>query len=140
MTALSTIAGMIPVAIGLGSGAETRAPMGTAIVGGMVTSTVLTLVVIPVVYSLLDDLAVWSKRRFWGTATADVAASSPEFALPPVATVNPPHSRPSTAAARHSTSAATLRLAVDPHDTMTLRPPEPEAAEGNPVPDRVARP
>ena len=57
MTAMSTIAGMIPVAIGLGSGAESRAPMGTAIVGGMVTSTVLTLVVIPVVYSLMDDMA-----------------------------------------------------------------------------------
>ena len=57
MTALSTIAGMIPVAIGLGSGAETRAPMGTCIVGGMVTSTVLTLIVIPVVYTLLDDMS-----------------------------------------------------------------------------------
>ena len=62
MTALSTMAGMIPVAIGLGQGAETRAPMGTAIVGGMATSTVLTLVVIPVVYSLMDDLAAASTR------------------------------------------------------------------------------
>ena len=67
MTATSTIAGMIPVAIGTGSGAETRAPMGTAIVGGMVTSTILTLVVIPVVYSLLDDLATFSKRLVRGT-------------------------------------------------------------------------
>jgi len=56
MTAVSTIAGMLPVAMGFGEGAETRAPMGTAIVGGMVTSTLLTLVVIPVVYSLLDDV------------------------------------------------------------------------------------
>lgn len=56
MTALSTIAGMIPVTLGLGEGAETRAPMGTAIVGGMLTSTLLTLVVVPVAYSLLDDL------------------------------------------------------------------------------------
>ncbi len=62
MTAFSTIAGMLPVAIGLGSGAETRAPMGTAIVGGMLTSTVLTLVVIPVMYSVMDDIATGTKR------------------------------------------------------------------------------
>ena len=67
MTATSTIAGMIPVAIGTGSGAETRAPMGTAIVGGMVTSTILTLVVIPVVYSLLDDVATFTKRLLFGS-------------------------------------------------------------------------
>jgi hydrophobic/amphiphilic exporter-1 (mainly G- bacteria), HAE1 family len=59
MTALSTIAGMIPVAIGLGEGAESRAPMGACVVGGMMTSTLLTLVVIPVVYSLIDDTRSW---------------------------------------------------------------------------------
>ena len=64
MTAISTIAGMIPVAIGLGSGAETRSPMGTAIVGGLVTSTLLTLIVIPVVYSVMDDLPGWTGRIF----------------------------------------------------------------------------
>ncbi len=67
MTAFSTIAGMMPVAIGLGSGAETRAPMGTAIVGGMLTSTILTLVVIPVVYTLMDDLGVLAHRLVFGT-------------------------------------------------------------------------
>jgi hydrophobic/amphiphilic exporter-1 (mainly G- bacteria), HAE1 family len=56
MTAFSTMAGMVPVAIGLGAGAETRAPMATSIIGGMLTSTILTLVVVPVVYSLLDDV------------------------------------------------------------------------------------
>jgi len=55
MTAFSTIAGMMPIAIGLGSGAESRAPMGTCVVGGMLTSTVLTLIVIPVIYSVADD-------------------------------------------------------------------------------------
>ena len=69
MTATSTIAGMIPVAIGTGSGAETRAPMGTAIVGGMVTSTILTLVVIPVVYSLMDDVATFTRRLLFGSPT-----------------------------------------------------------------------
>ena len=53
---------MIPVAIGLGSGAEQQAPMGTCIVGGMLTSTVLTLVVIPVVYTLFDDIAQTATR------------------------------------------------------------------------------
>ena len=62
MTAFSTIAGMIPIAIGLGEGAESRAPMGTCVVGGMVTSTLLTLIVIPVIYSLLDDFGMWLKR------------------------------------------------------------------------------
>jgi HAE1 family hydrophobic/amphiphilic exporter-1 len=70
MTALSTIAGMIPVAIGLGEGSESRAPMGTAIVGGLVTSTLLTLVVIPVVYSLMDDLAAWMGRLLFGARPA----------------------------------------------------------------------
>jgi len=57
MTAFSTIAGMIPIAIGLGAGSETRQPLGACVIGGMLTSTLLTLVVIPVVYSLLDDLS-----------------------------------------------------------------------------------
>ena len=59
MTAMSTIAGMLPVAAGLGDGAESRAPMGACVVGGMITSTMLTLVVIPVVYSLVDDTRGW---------------------------------------------------------------------------------
>lgn len=70
MTALSTIAGMVPVAAGLGAGSESRAPMGACVVGGMLTSTMLTLVVIPVVYSLIDDtrgwipaIAVWFRSR-----------------------------------------------------------------------------
>lgn len=64
MTAFSTIAGMLPVAIGLGSGAETRAPMGTAIIGGMMTSSLLTLIVIPVMYSVMDDIAAGTARLF----------------------------------------------------------------------------
>jgi multidrug efflux pump subunit AcrB len=59
MTACSTIAGMLPIALGFGDGAESRAPMGACVVGGMITSTVLTLVVIPVVYSLVDDVTQW---------------------------------------------------------------------------------
>ncbi|HMO13025.1 MAG TPA: efflux RND transporter permease subunit [Pirellulaceae bacterium] len=66
MTAFSTIAGMIPIAIGLGTGSETRQPMGACVIGGMITSTFLTLVVIPVVYSLLDDLGSLVRRWLTG--------------------------------------------------------------------------
>ncbi len=56
MTTIAMIAGMIPVALARGDGAETRVPMAVAIIGGLVTSTVLTLGIVPVVYSLIDDL------------------------------------------------------------------------------------
>jgi HAE1 family hydrophobic/amphiphilic exporter-1 len=56
MTTLATIAGMIPVAFGVGEGAETRAPMGIAVIGGLITSLFLTLVVVPAAYDLFDDL------------------------------------------------------------------------------------
>jgi multidrug efflux pump subunit AcrB len=59
MTALSTIAGILPIAIGFGAGAESRRPMGIAVIGGMLTSTFLTLVIIPVVYTLFSDAAGW---------------------------------------------------------------------------------
>jgi HAE1 family hydrophobic/amphiphilic exporter-1 len=62
MTAFSTIAGMTPLVLGLGAGAETRAPMGTCVVGGMLTSTLLTLIVVPVMYSLIDDIGLFVKR------------------------------------------------------------------------------
>ena len=56
MTTAATILGMLPLALGLGAGAELRAPMAVAIIGGLITSTLLSLIVVPVVYALLDDL------------------------------------------------------------------------------------
>jgi len=56
MTTSAMILSMVPLALALGKGAETRAPMAHAIIGGLITSTMLTLVVVPVVYTLLDDL------------------------------------------------------------------------------------
>lgn len=56
MTAFSTILGMMPIALGFGTGGEARAPLGISIVAGLFTSTVLTLIVIPVVYTLYDQL------------------------------------------------------------------------------------
>jgi multidrug efflux pump len=57
MTTLATIFGILPIAVGLGAGAESRKPLGMAVVGGMVFSTLLTLVVVPVVYTLLARFA-----------------------------------------------------------------------------------
>jgi HAE1 family hydrophobic/amphiphilic exporter-1 len=54
MTTLCTLIGFLPLAIGLGDGAEVRAPMAITVIGGLLVSTLLTLVVIPVVYDLLD--------------------------------------------------------------------------------------
>jgi HAE1 family hydrophobic/amphiphilic exporter-1 len=54
MTTLTTILGMLPLALGMGDGGELRSPMAIAVIGGLITSTVLTLLVIPVVYTLLD--------------------------------------------------------------------------------------
>ncbi|HEX2984353.1 MAG TPA: efflux RND transporter permease subunit [Ignavibacteriales bacterium] len=56
MTSFSTIFGILPIAIGLGAGAEARRPLGLAVVGGMFFSTFLTLIIVPVVYTLLASL------------------------------------------------------------------------------------
>jgi HAE1 family hydrophobic/amphiphilic exporter-1 len=52
------IFGMVPLALAIGEGAEQRAPMAHAVIGGLITSTLLTLFVVPVVYTLLDDLSM----------------------------------------------------------------------------------
>jgi HAE1 family hydrophobic/amphiphilic exporter-1 len=59
MTTLAMIFGMLPTALALGAGAEFRAPMAHAVIGGLITSTLLTLVVVPVVYTYLDDFGSW---------------------------------------------------------------------------------
>ena len=63
MTTLAMIFGMVPLAFALSEGSEQRAPMGQAVIGGVITSSVLTLVVVPVVYGYMDDLAAWLRRR-----------------------------------------------------------------------------
>ncbi|MGV8823614.1 efflux RND transporter permease subunit [Methylibium petroleiphilum] len=78
MTTLAMIFGMVPLAFALSEGSEQRAPMGQAVIGGVITSSLLTLVVVPVIYCYLDDLASWARRRWHphrpapgGTAQAD---------------------------------------------------------------------
>ncbi|NMB34704.1 MAG: efflux RND transporter permease subunit [Firmicutes bacterium] len=64
MTSLTTILAMLPLAFGGGEGAELQASMATAVIGGLTTSTFLTLFLVPVVYSLFDDLSgFWQRRR-----------------------------------------------------------------------------
>jgi hydrophobe/amphiphile efflux-1 (HAE1) family protein len=59
MTSLSTIAGTFPLALGLGAGAEVRQSMGVAVIGGFTTSTLLTLVVVPVLFTYIDNFQYW---------------------------------------------------------------------------------
>jgi len=78
MTTSAMIFGMLPLFFALGEGAEFRAPMARAVVGGLITSTLLTLIVVPVVYTLLDDVAAWlfggrKKVAAIGTAAMSLA-------------------------------------------------------------------
>jgi len=68
MTAISTIAGVLPVVLGLGEGSESRQPMAVAIAGGLFSSTLLTVAVVPVIYSYLDQFGRWQgfeKLKGW---------------------------------------------------------------------------
>jgi len=69
MTTLAMVFGMLPLALSVSEGSEQRSPLGQAVIGGVITSSILTLVVVPVVYCYLDDLSGWLKRR-WGGASA----------------------------------------------------------------------
>ena len=68
MTTLAMVFGMVPLAFALSEGSEQRAPMGQAVIGGVITASLLTLVVVPVIYCYLDDLARWGKRRIFRIA------------------------------------------------------------------------
>lgn len=76
MTTTAMIAGMMPIAVGLGSGSEARAPMAIAVVGGLFMSTLLTLVVVPVVFTYMDDLQKFFAR--FTKAPVDSAAHEGE--------------------------------------------------------------
>jgi hydrophobic/amphiphilic exporter-1 (mainly G- bacteria), HAE1 family len=81
MTTLAMIFGMVPLAFALTEGAEQRAPMGQAVIGGVITSSLLTLVVVPVVYCYMDDFANWLLRLFTGKAAqrTDTPQSPPKI-------------------------------------------------------------
>jgi hydrophobic/amphiphilic exporter-1 (mainly G- bacteria), HAE1 family len=73
MTTLAMIFGMVPLAFALSEGSEQRAPMGQAVIGGVITSSLLTLVVVPVAYCYMDDLAHWFMRLFASKPAASPA-------------------------------------------------------------------
>src|SRR6478672_7937073 len=77
MTTITLLFAMIPLALKLGAGAESRSPMAVVVIGGMVTSTLLTLVLVPCAYTYLDDLqnlVLRRGRRVAVTAVPTVAA------------------------------------------------------------------
>ena len=86
MTTLAMIFGMVPLAFALSEGSEQRAPMGQAVIGGVITSSLLTLVVVPVVYCYLDDLAAWAKRKFGSKAAAPTLITTRNPAANPAST------------------------------------------------------
>ena len=77
MTTLAMVFGMVPLAFALTEGSEQRAPMGQAVIGGVITSSLLTLVVVPVVYCYMDDLAQWIQRRWHGNSRTATKIATP---------------------------------------------------------------
>jgi hydrophobic/amphiphilic exporter-1 (mainly G- bacteria), HAE1 family len=75
MTSLTIILALLPAAVGLGAGAETNAPLSLAVIGGMFTSTLLTLVVVPSAYSLVEG---WRERRLAARSGGAAAVQSPQ--------------------------------------------------------------
>jgi len=74
MTTFALVAGMVPVALGTGEGGDFRAPLGITVIGGVITSTLLTLLVIPTVYEILADSRDWLGARFFGARDKTVHA------------------------------------------------------------------
>ena len=74
MTTFALVAGMVPVAMGTGEGGDFRAPLGITVIGGVVTSTLLTLLVIPTVYEILADSRDWLSAKFFGARDKTVHA------------------------------------------------------------------
>jgi len=68
MTTLTTVLGLVPLALGLGEGAEMEQPLAIAVIGGLSLSTVLTLVLIPVLYTIFDDIAGFFRRKIFKKA------------------------------------------------------------------------
>jgi multidrug efflux pump subunit AcrB len=83
MTTVAMVAGMMPVALGLGGDTAFRQPMAIAVIGGLITSTALTLVIVPAAFTFIDDIERWLAPRFGRVLTAQ-----------PPPSAAPPHPRP----------------------------------------------
>jgi len=86
MTTFALVAGMLPIAIGWGEGADFYRPLGIAIIGGMITSTVLTLLVVPTFYDSIqtrgDRIAAWFKRRIGIASQLHLPEAKPPVSIP----------------------------------------------------------
>jgi HAE1 family hydrophobic/amphiphilic exporter-1 len=138
MTSLAMIFGMLPLALGIGAGAEMRAPMARAVVGGLVTSTFLTLLVVPVVYTLLDDFAAWMRRRWAGRKAAAVAAVGLLVLFHGIPSLAPPASAADSSAVEVLTLDDVVRITLennrDIRKALELR----HSLEGRYVEERAA--
>ena len=74
MTTVAMVAGMLPIAIGLGGDSSFNRPMAITVIGGLITSTALTLVIVPAVFTYIDDLERWLAPKFRGVLAGDAAA------------------------------------------------------------------
>ncbi|HEX2721423.1 MAG TPA: efflux RND transporter permease subunit, partial [Gemmatimonadaceae bacterium] len=107
MTTVAMIFGMLPLAFALGEGAEQRAPMARAVIGGLITSTLLTLFVVPVMSTILEDAVAWTRTTLPATLRrikSGVASNPPSPDSPPrprTATPQPRPSAPEHVAAMH---------------------------------------
>ena len=77
MTTMAMAAGMLPTALVLEKGAEFRQPMAVAVIGGLITSTLLSLVLVPVVYEFIDDFEQWLRPRLARLVTPREAPAQP---------------------------------------------------------------
>jgi uncharacterized membrane protein len=90
MTTIAMAAGMVPSAMALGIGGEFRAPMAIAVIGGLIVSTGLSLVFVPAIFILVDDLSRLFVRLFGRFVGAVDEPTEGAFALPPTHTANDP--------------------------------------------------
>ena len=88
MTTVAMVAGMLPIAIGLGGDASFNRPMAITVIGGLITSTALTLVIVPAVFTYIDDLERWLAPKFRGVLAGDAAQSPPPGAATAASTVS----------------------------------------------------
>ncbi len=137
MTTSAMIFGMLPLALALGEGGEFRAPMARGVIGGLITSTLLTLIVVPVVYSVLDDVVGWLfRRRKQAASVAATAVLAAVLVLGPAARTSeaqaPRLAAPGPAAPAHAASARTAAADAAPAAAARLADAVAQAARTTP--------
>jgi predicted RND superfamily exporter protein len=94
MTTAAMIFGMVPVAVGHGDGGEVRAPMGVAVIGGLITSTFLTLIVVPVIYTFMESVSQFWVRVFQRFGAGQKHAEHEASPARPSTPAREPHEEP----------------------------------------------